>query len=123
MQINLYINTAEREKVNKASSLALVAELEGTLRNNCDVLSPIVTLQLPFSSPSVLEDEDGEIVIDADGQELINDVEEGQLLEFNYAYIPQFNRYYFVSSVSTAATGLYVVSLVVDVLMSFKEYF
>lgn len=123
MKVNLYLNSAETHKVDKTSDLVLVAELDGTLRNNCDILSPIITLQLPFAPNSLIEDEDAELVEDADGQLLESETSEGKVLEFNYAYIPQFHRYYFVSSIGTGANGLYVVSLSVDVLMSFKDYF
>lgn len=41
-------------------------------------------------------------------------------LNFNYVYIPEFNRYYYVSKPPTFEEGYYRVSLHVDVLMSFK---
>lgn len=40
---------------------------------------------------------------------------------FNYAYIPEFSRYYFVND-WVAANGRWVASLSVDVLASFKSY-
>ena len=41
--------------------------------------------------------------------------------EFNYLYIPDFGRYYFVKSISKVRTGLITVNCNVDVLMSYKE--
>lgn len=42
---------------------------------------------------------------------------------FNYCYIPDFNRYYFITDINIYRTGVYDLSLSVDVLMSFKEQF
>lgn len=121
MTIELYINTAERHKVDKSADLELIATLDGTLRANTDILNPSITLQLNFEPNSILEDEDGEIVEDEDGNEL-NSVEGNKnLLNFNYAYIPEFRRYYFVSDITTTNTGLYIVSLIVDVLYTYKD--
>ena len=39
---------------------------------------------------------------------------------YNYAYIPLFNRYYFVEEVVSYRTGLWIMKLQVDVLESFK---
>ena len=44
-----------------------------------------------------------------------------EILSKNYAYIPNFNRYYFVHDIELSPNGMYTVSLVEDVLMSFKE--
>ena len=42
-------------------------------------------------------------------------------LNFNYAYIPKFNRYYFVDDVSVFPNKIYLLSLRCDVLTSFKD--
>lgn len=39
---------------------------------------------------------------------------------FNYAYVPELNRYYFVDDVDVLRTGVIVLKLRVDVLESFK---
>lgn len=64
--------------------------LSGTLRNETSVLSPDL----------MIEGED--------------------LTGFNYAYIPAFNRYYFIKDITSARQGLWRVSMVVDVLESYK---
>ena len=48
-------------------------------------------------------------------------VEHSNLSVYNYAYIPDFNRYYFVSEITSVRNGLWRVSLSVDVLESFKS--
>lgn len=40
---------------------------------------------------------------------------------FNYAYIPDFGRYYFISDVVSIRSGLWKISMRVDVLQSFKD--
>lgn len=47
-------------------------------------------------------------------------IETSSLNGFNYAYIPQFNRYYFIRDIESYRTGLWLVKLEVDVLESFK---
>lgn len=39
----------------------------------------------------------------------------------NYAKIPDFNRYYFISDITIHSNGIYVLGLEVDVLMTYKE--
>lgn len=50
-------------------------------------------------------------------------IERDNPIGFNYMYIPDLNRYYFVSGVSTVVTNLIAVTGVVDVAMSFKNDF
>lgn len=40
---------------------------------------------------------------------------------FNYVYIEEFNRYYYVKGVTQYRQGMWVVKLKVDVLMSYKD--
>lgn len=42
------------------------------------------------------------------------------ILRFNYAYIPELQRYYVVQSINAFREGLWDVSMSVDVLMSFR---
>lgn len=42
-------------------------------------------------------------------------------LRYNFCYIPEWNRYYFVREITSYRNDLYIVSLEVDVLMSFKN--
>lgn len=44
-------------------------------------------------------------------------------LAYNYVYIPEFNRYYFVTEPPTFEAGYYRVKLHSDVLMSLKKYY
>ena len=42
--------------------------------------------------------------------------------KYNYVYIPEFSRYYFVTAVTSVRTKVWRLSLHVDVLMSFKSF-
>ena len=42
-------------------------------------------------------------------------------LNFNYAYIPDFKRYYFIENIEIQPNNIYKLSLSVDVLESFKN--
>ena len=46
--------------------------------------------------------------------------ESDEVLRYNYAYIPQLQRYYAITEITAAYDNLYDVSFAVDVLMSFR---
>ena len=48
-------------------------------------------------------------------------VESSTPIRFNFCYIPEWNRYYYVREVTSYRNNLYIVSLEIDVLMSFKN--
>ena len=45
-----------------------------------------------------------------------------EILRYNYAYIPELQRYYEVDSITVMREGLYEVQFTVDVLMSFRGH-
>ena len=45
-----------------------------------------------------------------------------EILRYNYAYIPELQRYYKVSSINIFREGLYEITFSVDVLMSFRGH-
>ena len=62
----------------------------GTLKDGCSVLSPSVVLT-------------GE-----------------NLSGYNYAYIPEFSRYYFIKEITSVKSGLWEISMRVDVLETYQ---
>ena len=48
-------------------------------------------------------------------------VESTSLVDYNYCYIPEFKRYYFISDIVSVRNNLWRVSLKCDVLESFKS--
>lgn len=45
-----------------------------------------------------------------------------EILRYNYAYIPQFQRYYSITDKNVFREGLFMVTFSVDVLMSFRGH-
>lgn len=72
-------------------SLTNELSLTGTLRDECSIINP-------------------EFMVEA-----------ANLSSYNYCYIPQFNRYYFVNNIISVRNNLWRVILHVDVLESFKS--
>ena len=64
--------------------------LSGTLRDSCSLLGPVIN------------------------------IESSNVLRFNYAYIPDFQRYYFVKEITNLRKNIWTLELEVDPLMSFK---
>lgn len=91
MFLNLYQNTAENNKVDKTASLTSVGTICGVLREQCSVINPSLT------------------------------IEYDDVPEFNYVYFPLFNRYYFVTNITSIKNGLWQIDLSVDVLMTYKD--
>lgn len=89
--INLYQNHAESNRVNKEQLLVSVGTLSGALREECSMLTPSITYQ------------------------------SSEVPTFNYVYIPVFNRYYFVTHLSSVSKNVWRMELKCDVLMSYKE--
>lgn len=48
-------------------------------------------------------------------------VEGSSFGEYNYVYIPQFDRYYFIKGIMNYRNNLWILELECDVLMSFKS--
>ena len=48
-------------------------------------------------------------------------IETNNLTNFNYAYIPEFNRYYYIREIESYRTGFWLITLEVDVLETYKN--
>lgn len=79
------------EKNKINKSLTGEVEYSGTLRDETSVINPVVMIHAT------------------------------NLSLFNYAYISEFHRYYFIRDIVSVRNGLWRVSMSVDVLMSFKN--
>jgi len=79
------------EKNKLGKSLSNLSVFSGSLKEETSVTNPVVTMEL--ENPS----------------------------GFNYAYIPEFGRYYFIDDMVSIRTGLWKISMKVDVLESFKN--
>ena len=48
-------------------------------------------------------------------------IEHSNPSQYNYCFIPDFNRYYFITNITSVRTGIWRIDCNVDVLMSFQE--
>lgn len=86
-------NTAEPNRVNKTDYLTEQFRVNGNLRDISDVINPSITFECT----------------------------DDKILKSNYVYIPAFNRYYFINSITSVRTNLWRVNLHCDVLYSFRN--
>ena len=86
-------NNAEPERLNKQTYLNMVSHGTGTLRESSSVVNPIITFEWTL----------------------------GVAPSFNYVYIPQFERFYFVTNITFMANKLWVMELNCDVLMTYYD--
>lgn len=90
--IILYKTTIERNVVNKSSYLinANPLTIEGSFNDEVDILNPSIVIHLT-SYP-----------------------------DYNYCYIPQLNRYYFITDIKCFRNDLYILQLHIDVLFTYN---
>lgn len=79
------------EKNKIGKNLTNDFSLSGTLRDATSIINPIILVEL------------------------------NEIANYNYCYISNFKRYYFITDITVIRTGLYAISLSVDVLESFKS--
>ena len=116
MNVILYKYYGEHNKVDKSGDLTQVLSLTGSFKADTSILNPSLLLSLPLEGLSYLTDENGNLIADVitlDGT--------GEVLNFNYMYIAEFRRYYYVSSIVVSSASLLVVTGEVDPLYSFKD--
>lgn len=89
--INIYRNSAEDNRVDKTEYLTLIGTINGALRNSDSVIDLSLTLEY------------------------------NGFPNFNYVHIPMFGRYYYIVDIVSVRTNLWEISLVVDVLMTYKD--
>lgn len=94
MKILLYNCKCDPVVVNKSSFITKYYDLEGTLRKSTAVLSPSIDIEIPNNE---------------------------NIVQLNYAYIPNFGRYYFVKNIISIRNNIWRFNLTVDVLMSHMD--
>lgn len=92
MQIDLFTCNAERNRIDKSSYISNRFTLEGSFRNESSALD--INVIVEKTNPL--------------------------LYDYNYMYISEFKRWYFINNISTIRNKLWSISATVDVLMTFK---
>lgn len=91
MEVQFYYNQSDARVINKRLVDTGDGAFEGIPRDDVSVMNPIIRFE-----------NDG-------------------ILRFNYAYIPQFQRYYSIVDRTAFREGVWDVTFAVDVLMSFRR--
>lgn len=91
MDIVLYQSNAENNRVDKTNYLHNQIILSGTLKNNVSIIDPIILIE-----------------------------QEDFPTNYNYTYIPYFQRYYFINEVFSIRNKLWQLTCHVDVLFTWR---
>jgi len=91
MQINLFTYAKEKERIDKTPYLTNRFPLNGNLKNETSVINPVILVEK--TNPT--------------------------LYGYNYLYIPDFKRYYFITNIKQIRSRLWEISAKCDVLYSF----
>ena len=91
MNIKLCSSTSEIVAINK--DISIIDDVSATIKGALSVENPVLILQYKSDIQS----------------------------NVNYVYIPEYNRYYFVTDIINLTGGRYEIHCKVDVLMSFKD--
>ena len=89
--MNIQLCSNTSEKNKINKNITSGITLSGYLRNESNIVNPSITINI--DNPTI----------------------------YNYAYIPEFNRYYFITNYISLRTGMWQINLKSDVLMSFKD--
>ena len=89
--MNVTLYKNSSEKAKVGKTLASASTHTGTLREGCEVVNPTII------------------------------VEGDNLSDYNYMYIPEFHRYYFITGITSIKKGLWQIDGHCDVLESYKE--
>ena len=94
MQINLFTCRAERNRVNKSDYITNRFAINGTIRKPTSAMN--IVIEIEKKSNPVLYD-------------------------YNYMYISEFKRYYFIDDIESVGMDRWVITASVDVLFSFMS--
>lgn len=94
MKLTLYKCSCEKNKVNKSRDIAGAYAMDGNLRDQCSIIDPVIIIKKDNPTISM----------------------------YNYAYISEFKRYYFITNIVSIRNDLWEVSLHVDVLYTWASY-
>ena len=126
MNITLYRKDCDNKRVDKIGHIFEVVTLSGTLRTECSILKPSVLIELNAKNLQQIVyrgrviDDSGNLIVDDSGNP-VSWLYYSEILTANYARIPEFDRYYYITDITAVNNRLFRIDLQVDPLMSFKQ--
>lgn len=90
MTLNLGMTGDPLHKLTKTITWPEGASLTGNLKDTCDVIDPVIEVE-----------------------------SDTNISGYNYAYIPEFGRYYYIKSIEVTGAKLWRISMHVDVLQTY----
>lgn len=96
-EVQIGVTKSPHNKITK--SFTPKYTLQGTLRSECSVMNPSIDIRI------------GDSV----------DIKLPTLTQCNYMYIPNFNRYYFITDIKSVRNTIVTISGHVDVLKTFSD--
>lgn len=118
MKLTLYVNSADSRVLDKTPKLRIKYVINGTLKNGTSMLNPSIILDMGGSN--LIVDSGSRIVVDGNGNRVVEMASLTDLTKCNYAYINEFDRYYFISDIVALTNRLFQVNMNVDDLMSHR---
>lgn len=116
--IVFYDNKSDYKRLDKTSGLNEIATISGTLREECSIMQPKITIQSERMQ-NVIDDNFNDVI--ANSSKIVINEEYVDILNANYCYIEKFKRYYFINNIVSVRNGVWQIETTCDVLMSFKE--
>lgn len=92
MQISLFTCTAENERVDKTDFIENRFVMDGSFRNECNIIDPIILIEK--TNPNEFF--------------------------YNYMYIPNFERWYYITDFKSVRTNIWEIHAHVDVLYTWR---
>ena len=91
MRIQFYKMANVNNKINKKLPDNPALTIDGTVKDNCNILDPVIL------------------------------IEKTGVPDYNYVFIPEFNRYYFMSPATAVTNNTWEIALHVDVLFTYRQ--
>ena len=91
MEVLFYYNKSDNRTINKNIMPELGVSFEGVPRDDLDIMNPVIRF------------------------------ESDEILRYNYARIPELQRYYYIKDRTVFREGVWDITFDVDVLMSFRN--
>ena len=120
MQLYLYQLSGDNRILDKTSYLTLLFEFNGQLTEASSIINPKILLSDDETFDVVGIESGNEFDVLADDSDVVIS-SYNAISKANYAYIPEFERYYFINDIVSVANGLWMISMSCDVLYSFKD--